>query len=165
MLTTPNQPHASWNFVALVGAWLFPGLGHWLIGDRARGSILCVTILVIWTAGFLIGGISTFDHNDHRWWFVGQSLTAPSVAANLAFQKISAGENGRQPLPPTPDRPSYQPAYEPSFGKTNEQGILYTTLAGLLNLLTMIDVLHRSPVKRGEDARSPADAAVKGSAA
>ena len=32
---------------------------------------------------------------------------------------------------------------QPSHGHVNEQGILYTALAGLLNLLTMIDVLFR----------------------
>ena len=50
--------------------------------------------------------------------------------------------------PPTPA----DATYEPSFGQVYEQGMLYTLLAGLLNLLAMMDVAHRptNPAPQGD---------------
>src|SRR5215218_2300080 len=46
--------------VALAG-WLIPGLGYWLIGQKARGATIGVTILTMFVAGLLIGGVRTLD--------------------------------------------------------------------------------------------------------
>jgi len=45
-----------------------------------------------------------------------------------------------------------RPAYEPSFGHIKEQGVLYTALAGLLNLLAILDVAYREPCHAGDNA-------------
>ena len=44
--------------------------------------------------------------------------------------------------------------YEPSFGHVYEQGMLYTLLAGLLNLLAILDVAYRHPEPRHDSATS-----------
>src|SRR4051794_39796608 len=46
--------------VALAG-WLIPGLGYWLIGQKARGATIGLTILTLFVAGLLIGGVRTID--------------------------------------------------------------------------------------------------------
>jgi len=129
-------PAARWNFVAALAAWVLPGLGHYLLGERQRGSILAAGIGVLWLAGFLIGGISVFDHVEHPAWFLGQMLVAPSVGADVALQALKS-PRGAAPMP------DEQPRYEPGYGRVNEQGTLYTALAGLLNLLAIMDVLYR----------------------
>lgn len=138
----PEPNH--WHVGAAFAAWLFPGLGHFVLGQRQRGAILCVTIGVLWLSGMIIGGISVFDHRDHPAWFVGQMLMAPSVIVDQTIVnklKPHAGPSNTMP----------RPTFEPSFGRVNEQGVLYTALAGLLNLLAILDVLHQDLRLREND--------------
>lgn len=141
---------ANWHFSAAVAAWLVPGLGHWVRGERARACILLVSIMWLWVAGLMIGGVSVCDRRQHPAWFLGQMLVAPSWGVDYYNRWLMA----RSGYPSLPDRPH---DYEPSYGHVNEQGILYTSLAGLLNLLAIIDVVYRDPQRRGGDARSKID--------
>jgi hypothetical protein len=129
-----------WHFAAALAAWLVPGLGHWLIGQRYRGSILMVTLLLLWAVGLTVGGIGVIDHKTHPYWFTGQMLAAPSVVVDWYHQRLK-GHGGPQPE----SRTGRPPAYEPSFGRIREQGTLYVALAGLLNLVAIIDVIYRDP--------------------
>ncbi len=129
----PRQDVGQWNFGPPVLGWVLPGLGHWWIGERQRGAILAVSIGGVWLAGLLIGGIGVISYEKHPAWFVGQALTLPSVLVHFRSRSIDS-------IDPDPDA-----AFRPSFGRVREQGILYTALAGLLNLLTMIDLVYRRP--------------------
>lgn len=108
-----------------------------MLGHVRRGVILAVTIGVLWIAGVFIGGISVVDREHHPFWFLGQMLAAPSVAVDAGHRHLRAtyGE-------PTPQQ---DPVYRPSYGRVQEQGTLYTALAGLLNLLAILDVVYRDP--------------------
>ena len=121
-------------------AWLLPGLGHLLLGQRRRGVILLVAILSLWIAGLLLGGISVVDYQQHRYWFAGQAMVAPSLAVQWLHSSLRP--------PGGPPQPDSNPAYEPSYGPMFEQGQLYTATAGLLNLLAIMDVLYRDPRPR-----------------
>ncbi|HQY88496.1 MAG TPA: hypothetical protein PK402_07545, partial [Tepidisphaeraceae bacterium] len=46
--------------VALAG-WIVPGLGYILIGERWRGIIAGVTIILLYVCGTLIGGVRVVD--------------------------------------------------------------------------------------------------------
>ncbi len=131
------------HFAAAVAAWLLPGLGHWLLGERRRAAVLAAAIGALWMLGLIIGGIGVFDARRNTWWFVGQMLTAPSVVA----------EQVRERFIPERDTPEDTQgiSYVPPLGRTAEQGVLFTALAGLLNLLAMIDVMHR-PVRQNAPA-------------
>ena len=141
---TPLAP--SWNLTAAVAGWLLPGLGHFLLGERKRAWILGCTIIIIWLGGLLISGISVIDRVNHSAWFFGQMLMAPSVAVNFVHEYID--ENFAEA-----DQPEVG-GYEPSFGHVYEQGMLYTLLAGLLNLLAILDVAYRHPEPRHDSATS-----------
>jgi len=130
---------AAWNLGAFVVAWLCPGLGHVLLGEVKRGVVIGVTVGGLWLGGLLIGGISVIDVKDHFGWFLGQSATAPSWVVNYLHQNLK-GPGGQPPLPTGADLP-----YVPSYGRVHEQGVIYTALAGLLNLLCMVDVIYREP--------------------
>ncbi|MEM9419696.1 MAG: DUF6677 family protein [Planctomycetota bacterium] len=127
-----------WNFAAAFLGWLLPGLGHFILGQPHRAVILGTTIGSLWLSGLLIGGISVIDRNDHPAWFLGQMLIAPSFAANQYRVKLVREHDG------TFD-PEDNPPFEPAFARAHEQGTLFTSLAGLLNLLAIIDVLYRDP--------------------
>ena len=151
----PRAEAPQWNLKATVAAWLLPGLGHFLIGQQRRAVILAVTIGSIWVAGLLIGGISVIRefpldlahlvgrrtnqvaHQDRKsYWFLGQMLVGPTWIVHFGLEWIEANDPQPKPTQTPP------PTYEPSFGHVYEQGILYTALAGLLNLLAIIDVFY-----------------------
>ena len=127
--------------MAGVLAWVLPGMGHFALGERQRGIVLFVSISVLWVAGLLIGGVGVCDREARPFWYMGQMLVAPTWGVNSYNQSLKQ----RSSYPPLPNRP-YD--YEPSFGHVNEQGVLYTALAGLLNLLAMIDVVFYDPQGR-----------------
>ncbi len=150
-MATSDQPASStpWHPSAAVASWLIPGAGHILLGHRKRGMIIGLTIGLLWLSGWAIGGVSIFNYNQHRAWFGGQMLTAPSVAVAVARDHLLTEAPPERPAAISegfsfqPPKPKIQ--YEPSFGRVNEIGILYTALAGLLNLLAIIDVLYKEP--------------------
>lgn len=133
----PNAWMQSWNLPAALMAWVLPGLGHYLLGEKRRAAIIAACIGLLWFGGIAIGGISVIDRKDHAAWFVGQMLVGPSVLADRYHQSLKT-----RYLDPDASR------YEPSFGRMNEQGILYTALAGLLNLMAVVDVVYRDPNHR-----------------
>lgn len=149
-----NTPHQGWHPVAALAAWLVPGLGHVMIGQAPRGAIIGITIATLWLSGILIGGIGVLDRTVHPAWFLGQMLTAPSIVGDFVLQRH---------LKPAYIDPDMQQAagrttsYEPSFGRVREQGILYTALAGLLNLLAILDVIYRDPPPEISPAAAPAE--------
>src|SRR5438105_2586832 len=53
--TAPPPP-----LVALAG-WLVPGLGYWLLGQRARALTIGITIIALFLGGILIAGIRAID--------------------------------------------------------------------------------------------------------
>ncbi|MEM8737819.1 MAG: DUF6677 family protein [Planctomycetota bacterium] len=134
---TPSGPKASrWNFAAAFTGWLLPGLGHFLLGQPKRGVVLGITIGTLWLTGLLIGGVSIVDRRDHPAWFLGQMLVAPSFVADAYRAKLVREHEGEF-------LPEDHPPFEPAYARAHEQGTLFTSLAGLLNLLAIIDVLYR----------------------
>lgn len=119
--------------VALAG-WVLPGSGYWLIGQRARALTVGVTILVLFVLGLLIGGVKVIDPPAsissplnavmQKPWFVGQILAGP---VTLVSASIGKGEG-----------------FHASYARMNEIGTLYTAIAGMLNLLAIIDASHRA---------------------
>lgn len=171
MSEKPSELKPQWHLHAAALGWLLPGLGHLILGQKKRGVILCVTILSLWLAGIFIGGISVIDKYDRldsesnssaatrSWWFFGQAMIAPSFVVDGIRSRMAVGHaaelgfpshsNPRALIVPEHrDAPSVVAPYEPSFGRVAEQGILYTALAGMLNLLAMIDVLYCDPYAR-----------------
>ena len=135
-LVSDTEPAGRWHPVPALWSWFVPGLGHYMLGQKRRGILIAVGVLGMWLLGLLVGGIGSIDSEKHRAWYFGQALFAPSLAVN--YYRHSLGPQ---------DRPSVSPRhdYEPSFGRPNEQGVLFTALAGMLNALVIIDVIYRDP--------------------
>jgi hypothetical protein len=122
--------------VVAVAGWLIPGSGYLLIGQRSRGLTVGITILILFVLGLLIGGIRVVDPPDtnplgnpmgavmQRPWFVGQVLIGPvGIITGLA------GKSWKFPM---------------AHSHMYELGTLYTAIAGMLNLLALIDSAHRA---------------------
>ena len=140
--------------VALAG-WLVPGLGYLLIGQRARAIVSGATILALFVGGLLIAGVrcvdvpgydagghlrrgaASFGNNRLRAvldkpWYIPQVLAGPvAVAASVASVRASG-------------------TYDKTVGRLWDIGTLYTAVAGMLNLLVILDAAHRAGRLRDE---------------
>jgi hypothetical protein len=104
---------------ALVAAWFIPGLGHWLQGRRLRASIVFLLLLSLFAAGTWLAGGSNLSRERHFYYWSGQLLLGgPSMLAELLWGATRV----ERELP---------------FG---DVGLLYACMAGLLNVLAMLDV-------------------------
>ena len=177
-------------------AWLMPGGGYFLIGQRARGATVAVTIIALFLAGILVGGIRIMDppgwgqfgymsqlvekYDRRRQQLEGEySRVEPSSSE----EEANPGSDGDKPAGPAllteplnelGDKPWYvgqilcgpltlaasavsvhvahpppgsQAAVEgvpQSHSRSWEIGTLYTAVAGMLNLLVIIDSAHRA---------------------
>ena len=127
-----NHESGSFVRVPVAGflAWLVPGLGHIYLGERVRGLICLAVITVTFWSGIAIGGVSgTVNPQKRKLWFVAQVCAGGNALAAVAFQKsvASPAENGKQP---------YTGPY-----LVSEVGVHYTGVAGLLNILVILDAL------------------------
>jgi TM2 domain-containing membrane protein YozV len=115
-------------------AWILPGLGHFYLGHHARGLVFLVTIMVTFWSGVAIGGAaSTVNPHERKLWFVAQIFTGGNT---LAAYGLTA--RVRQDF-----STSGQP-YVPRCWISADVGVHYTGVAGLLNLLIILDAIGRS---------------------
>lgn len=132
----PAQRTASLVRMPVAGflSWLVPGLGHIYIGDRGRGIICLVTIVVTFWTGIAIGGVQgTVAPRARRLWFVAQLGTGGNTLAAYALHYHVDPETARS------SRLSVISHYASS-----EVGVHYTGVAGLLNLLVIFDAVARA---------------------
>lgn len=133
-----------WRIGPAIAGWALPGLGHILAGEKRRGAIIMITILSLYLAGLLIGGIDVVDRKEDHLWFAAQMFAGPvTMIVDTVHQKLK--DNVTKALKLMGDGPidSSKLAYTASIGRVNELGTLYCALAGLLNLLALVDVVYR----------------------
>jgi len=135
-MTDGTASHRS-PVAALVFGWIFPGAGHAYAGQRGKAVLFGVLITGLLVAGFAMGRGTNLLPNE--WWFAPQ-LGAGGPAALLT--PLSQYLAIRQPV----DWAS----------PVREIGTLYTAVAGLLNLLVMMDayVLLAYPGEKRERERT-----------
>lgn len=153
-----NSSASTPALAALIAGWVLPGLGHYLIGEKKRGLILLCGLYGLFGAGLLVGGIDVIDRRQDTLWYAGQVLIGPPA---IALDKWR--ESMRKSVSPPGPMPSSAgfgtPPYSISIGRPNELGTLYCTLAGVLNLLVLVDLFGRifegsSPEGEGASARA-----------
>ena len=108
-------------------AWAVPGAGYWALGDRRRALVVGVTIILTFVLGLYIGSIGVIDPLGARYWYAAQVLASPAVLG--LGRCVSAG------------------AYM-VYGRPYEIGQIYTSIAGLLNLLCIINVVYVGHLRR-----------------
>lgn len=114
-------------FLFLVGisAWWIPGTGHWLIGQSKRAVIIFFSITFAFVLGIWFGSIAVIDASTP--WYWAQMLNSPMVAylAHLSGSVYNLE----------------------SYGKPREIGEIYTAIAGMLNLLCIVNAVYMAHCK------------------
>lgn len=124
--------------VGLAGllAWLVPGLGHIYLGFKKRGTILLIAITLTFWTGVAIGGVrGVIDHRVHKLWFAAQACTGGNTLTALGLHSL-VGFDAYDPRSPVP------PYTGPWMSV--DIGIHYAGVAGLLNLLVILDAIVRA---------------------
>lgn len=107
-------------FLVGVAGWWIPGAGHWIIGQPKRAAIIFFSIVFSFTFGIWLGSIAVIDARTP--WYWAQMLNSPAVAY-LAHLSGSV-------------------YHLDSYGKPREIGEIYTAIAGMLNLLCVINAVY-----------------------
>jgi hypothetical protein len=120
-------------FLLTVGllAWLIPGAGHLMIKENKRALIISVTIILTFCVGLYVGSIGIINPSGAKPWYVAQIMNSPVVAA-LGY----LAQKGDYTV----------------FGKPNEIGQIYTSIAGLLNLLCIVNAVYLAHLCKIETA-------------
>lgn len=149
-------------------AWVWPGLGHIVLGERRRGFLIMFGVLFLFFGGLLIGGLDCVDRKNDRLWFLAQSMCGPiALGADLANQALvqvvptdwGRSENRRRFL--DGDEELRASLRRIGLGRVNEAGTLFIALAGLMNLVVILDALYFVPHHPGDGAKGGGDGARK----
>ena len=132
MAQRSKESHAFFLIVVGLLAWLVPGAGHYVLEEKRRAIIIFVTIVVTFCTGIYIGSIGVIDPAGAKPWYLAQIMNSPAVAA---LARLTAGG-----------------AY-PVYGRPNEIGQIYTSIAGLLNLLCIVNAVYLAHVREAATAR------------
>ncbi len=128
-MTTPRSKEKHTLFPLTVGllAWLIPGAGHFLLKEKKRALIIFATIILTFCAGLYLGSIGVINPVGAKPWYVAQIMNSPIVAA-----LGSVATTGNYPV----------------FGRPNEIGQIYTSIAGLLNLLCIVNAVYLAHLRK-----------------
>lgn len=201
-MATQRDRHSVSPAITAFCAWIVPGGGYWVLGQKVRAAAVGVSVILLFVMGILIGGIRvmdppgwgdygymtqivarrigpdryelrrvdpmTEDQAEHpatddrdqalhsalsaqplaelsdKPWFVGQILCGPvalaaSVVSVHAARPTAADAEASDSPPQT---------VAISHARSWEIGTLYTAVAGMLNLLAIIDASFRSEQNR-----------------
>jgi hypothetical protein len=135
--------HASPLRVPIAGilGWIIPGLGHLYIGERTRGLIFMITIALTFWGGVAVGGVkNTVNPQERSLWFMGQVCAGAHPFLAIAWSR-------QIEVPANSDKTRYI-----AYGQMEDISIVYTAIAGMLNILVILDVLTRAEQVSGSQA-------------
>ncbi|MGD8500668.1 MAG: hypothetical protein PVJ86_08470 [Phycisphaerales bacterium] len=129
MTSRSKESHVLFLLIVGLLAWLVPGAGHLALKEKRHAIIIFVTIVLTFGIGLYIGSIGVINPVGAKPWYVAQVMNSPAVAA--------VGHVSR-----TGDYRVY--------GRPNEIGQIYTSIAGLLNLLCIVNAVYLAHLRRAE---------------
>lgn len=121
--------HSLFLVVVAVLAWAVPGAGHFVIKERKRAIIIFITITLTFLTGLYIGSVGVIDPVGAWPWYIAQMMTSPAVG--MLGQITKTGQYV-------------------SYGKPADIGQIYTSIAGMLNLLCIVSAVYMAYSGRGE---------------
>jgi hypothetical protein len=119
--------------LAGVCGWLVPGGGYMLIGEWKRGVVVAVCITGLFLTGLYIGSVAVVDPVYETLYYYTQILASPLVfVVDHISQNMGANTPAKRML---------------VFARPNEIGQIYTSVAGMLNLLCILSAIAMADAK------------------
>ena len=145
-----QQSDPTFRPASLLAAVVLPGAGHFIGGERSRGVLIAAGVLGLFFGGMFIGGIDVIDSKEDRVWFIGQALVGPVAfgvdwAHQNKFKVTDSNGKLRSAYPNEGRGPDGKavaggtPPNQKSLNKVNDLGTLFSTIAGMLNLIVILD--------------------------
>ena len=166
----PSSSHASRSpWLVAAAGWIVPGAGYWLIGQRTRAMVVGITILALFLLGVLIAGVRVIDVPG--WDLAGQPIRTDRVGRRLAPRSVQRDDSQwvlrrwRGIVSEIANKPWFVPQLVAGpitlagaatsvqaahrgvprvHARLADIGTLYTAIAGMLNLMAIIDAAHRA---------------------
>jgi hypothetical protein len=129
MTALSREKHILFLMIVGLAAWLVPGAGHLVLKEKRHAVIIFVTIVLTFGIGLYIGSIGIINPVGAKPWYVAQVMNSPAVAVLGHF-----ATTGRYPV----------------YGRPNEIGQIYTSIAGLLNLLCIVNAVYWAHLRKIE---------------
>ena len=119
-------------FLLLVGlaGWLVPGGGYAVLREKRHAIVIFTTIVLTFAVGLYIGSIGVINPVGAKPWYLAQILNSPAVAL-IGHLSVKA---------------DYA-----VYGKPSEIGQIYTSIAGLLNLLCVVNAVYIAHLRGVEE--------------
>ncbi|MHB0947205.1 MAG: DUF6677 family protein [Sedimentisphaerales bacterium] len=117
-------PAVAYLILVGVAGWWIPGVGHWIIGRPKRAAMIFLSIVLAFMLGIWLGSIAVIDVPDPQHinpWFYAQILNSPIVAYLAHISQVFGLV---------------------SYGRPRELGEIYTGIAGMLNLLCIVNAVY-----------------------
>lgn len=134
---TPSPLHRDPS-IALVLAWLVPGLGHLYLGKPRKALFFFLTLSLVYLAGFVLADFRFVRFDDNPFYYVGRWGSGMTWVAT--WLSANNPPRGVSPLE----------LYEP--------GLLYMCSAGLLNVVLVLNILagtQPAPAPKPEEPAPP----------
>ena len=127
METRSREGHIFFLLIVGLLGWFVPGGGHLAIKENKHAIIIFTTIALTFAVGLYIGSIGVINPVGAKPWYVAQLMNSPAVA--VIGQITRTGDY-------------------PVYGRPNEIGQIYTSIAGLLNLLCIVNAVYWAHLRK-----------------
>jgi hypothetical protein len=111
------------TFPVVLTAWLVPGGGHWLLGQRTRAIFFFLAVTVTFLFGMYLGDFTNISPERHLAYFFAHLLNGGETLLALLLTRGLAPEEVPRHL----------------GMNTGDVGLLYTAVAALLNFIVMMN--------------------------
>lgn len=149
--------------VAAILAWLIPGAGHYYQGRTGKAALYGSTILMLFVIGMVLSGGKavywSWSNEDWRLQYLCQvGVGVPAMPALLQAYMDPSGAK-RYPDPnwrnfqKKPSSTAQLDEWHRSTSSGFDLGTLYTMVAGLLNILVVLDAFGGPLPMLGHDSR------------
>jgi hypothetical protein len=142
-MTAPSwkDNHALYLITIGLLAWLVPGAGHYALHEHRRATVMFIVIVLTFLVGLYVGSIGVIDPIGAKPWYAAQVMNSPVVllmGSHVAHVQRQAESNHTKAI-----------AYR-VYGRPNEIGQIYTSIAGLLNLLCIVNAIYVAHLRATE---------------
>ena len=148
-MTAPSwkDNHAVYLITIGLLAWLVPGAGHYVLNEHRRGIVMFVVIALTFLVGLYVGSIGVIDPIGAKPWYAAQIMNSPVVllmGSHVAHVQRQA-EREQTEFGGQAKTLAYR-----VYGRPNEIGQIYTSIAGLLNLLCIVNAIYMAHLRAVE---------------